>query len=223
MEYPTIHEQPLDTILAEMNLLEAIYFTWTKRKPTPEQAELLQAVLVVLLDHGPEALSTKTARLAMSGGAAFHAALAAGMLAAGKHHGSMPLQESAMLFQEVIASETSAKEVVAQALKDGRRLPGFGHRVYETDPRTQLLLKKVSELGLSDEQVKLALEIEKELEEQKGKKLCLNVDGMIGALLPALGLSIEIAPAVFLVARSVGISMHLANEQKEKPASLRRA
>ncbi len=223
MEQPTIREKLIEDILSEMSFAQALYFTWTGRKPNTAQNELLEAIFIVLLDHGSEALSTKTARLAASGGAAFHAALAAGLIAAGKHHGSIPLQEAMRLFQTAVREKTPADQLVADVLSAGKRFPGYGHRVYETDPRTMLLLKKAEALGMWDNHVEFALSVEQELEKQKGKKLCLNVDGMVGALLPGLGLSAEIAPAVFLVARSIGMAMHIANEQKEKPASLREA
>lgn len=204
------------------NFVQAVFEYWTGRKPSSEQANMLDACLAAVIDHGPETLSAKAARVVASGGTETHAAVAAGLLACGKHHGAMALQAATMMLREAVESKTSAKALVKQALKDGRRLPGFGHRVYTTDPRAEKLMSLASELGLADKHTKLAREIETELEKQKGKKLCLNVDGAIAALLPALGIMPDIAPGIFLVARAAGLTKHVAHEQKEKPASQRK-
>ncbi len=217
-----IHDHRLLDLVERLNFTQAIYYTWTGKFPTQEVESLFNACLVSLIDHGPETLSAKSARVAASGGAETHAALAAGLLAAGKHHGSAPLQQATALFRKAVATKQNATDVVAQSLADGVRLPGFGHKVYTVDPRTLALLAKADKLKLTDDHVRMALAIEAELEKQKGKKLCLNVDGAIAALLPAMGLSTEVAPGIFLVARAVGLMMHINQEQGEKPASQRK-
>lgn len=216
-----IHEHKLTDLVERLNFTQAIYYTWTGKFPTAEAESLLNACLIALIDHGPEALSAKASRVSASGGADMHAAVAAGLLAAGKHHGASVLQIATTWLRAAVKSKLPAKQIVSESLKEGKRLAGYGHRVYTTDPRAQLLLSKAEKLGFVDAHVKLALEIEKELEVQKGKKLCLNVDGVIAALLPGLGIPADVAPGVFLVSRAVGLVMHVAEEQKEKPASQR--
>lgn len=218
-----IHGNDLTDLMRNLNFTQAVFYTWTGRYPSEQEEEMFNACLVAVIDHGPEALTAQTARSAASGGAEMHAAIAAGILAAGKHHGTTPLQKSSLLVQEAVASGISASDIVKTYLDSGERMPGFGHRVYkETDPRTMVLLAKAEELGLIDEHIRLALEIEKELEAQKGKKLVLNVDGMIGALLPSLGISVEQAPGMFLLGRMAGLVMHVSEQQKEKPQSMRK-
>ena len=218
-----IHEHKLLDLIARLNFTQAIYYTWTGKFPTAEAESLLNACFIALIDHGPKTLSAQAARVSASGGAETNAAVAAGLLAAGKHHGAMVLRDATELLRRGIAEKQSAKEMVADALKNGERLPGFGHRVYETDPRAEALIAKAEKLGLADKHVVLARAIEAELAGQKGKKLCLNVDGAIAALLPALGISAAHAPGLFLVARSVGLVMQVADEQGQKPARQRRA
>lgn len=217
-----IHGHKMTDLAERLSFTQAIFYTWTGRMPDEKQEAMLNACLVALIDHGEEALSAKAARIAASGGAETHAAVAAGMLAAGTHHGATVLRLATELFREAVENKRTAKNMVAEALVKGARLPGYGHRVYETDPRTTLLLAKAEKLGFADEHVRLALEIEQELERQKGKKLCLNVDGAIAALLPALGIASDLAPGLFLVARAVGLTAHVAEERGEKPASQRK-
>jgi citryl-CoA lyase len=221
MPEPQIHDHKLTDLIDRMNFPQAIYYLWTGRMPSEAQEKLFQACLVAVIDHGPDALSTKTARMAASGGAEMHAALAAGALAASKHHGTLPIRNASKMITEAIKKNVSAKDLVAEYLQEKKRMPGFGHRVYETDPRTQALLRKAESLGLKSREVDYALEVEQELQEQKGKKLCLNVDGMIASLLPSLELDPEIAQSMFLIGRLPGMAYHISTQKKEKPASMR--
>lgn len=217
-----IYDHKLLDLVERLNFTQAVYYTWTGRFPSEQAEAMLNAILIALIDHGPDTLSAKAARVSASGGTEMHAAVAAGLLAAGKHHGAQVLLEATRLFRSAVAAGTSAEQIVSDGLRDGKRLPGYGHRVYETDPRAVRLLQKAEKLGFADDHVRLARAIETELERQKGKKLCLNVDGAIAAILPALGLSESVAPGVFLVSRSVGLVMHVSEEMKEKPASQRK-
>lgn len=217
-----IHEHLLTDLIARLNFTQAVYYTWTGRFPSEQQEALFNACLVAVIDHGPGALTAGTARSAASGGAEMHAAIAAGILAAGKHHGTTPLQKAAIVIREAIETKASAADIVKAYLDDGIRIPGYGHKIHEIDPRSVVLLQKAEELGLADEHVELAREIETQLEQQKGKKLCLNVDGAIASLLPALGIETEQAPGIFLLGRMAGLVMHVSEEQAEEPARLRR-
>lgn len=217
-----VHGHKLVDMLERLTFTQAIFYTWTGRMPDDKQVAMLNACLVALVDHGEEALSAQAARIAASGGAEMHAAVSAGLLAAGKHHGAQVLLEATTLFREAVDQKQSAKQIVSDALSAGKRLAGYGHRLYETDPRAVLLIMKAEKLGFADAHLTLAVEIEKELAEQKGKKLCLNVDGAIAAILPSLGIKASLAPGVFLTARTVGLVAHVAEEMAEKPASKRK-
>lgn len=216
-----IHEHALEELIGKLGYSRSLYYLWTGHMASDAQAAMLEACLVAALDHGPDALSTKTARMAASGGAELHAALAAGCAAAGRHHGTIPIRDASILLQDAVANGLSAEQIVENAIMKKKRLPGFGHRVYEIDPRTQALLRKAEELEMKDMYVNLALSIEFELERQKGKRLCLNIDGMIASLLPGLGISPELGQSLFLIGRLPGMAFHIAAQQKEKPASMR--
>lgn len=217
-----IHGHSLIDMTARLNFTQAIFYTWTGHMPEQKQEAMFNACLIAFIDHGPEVLSAKASRIAASGGAAMHTAVAAGMLAAGIHHGATVLEDAAVLLKKSVAIKRSAESIVAESFENGERLPGYGHRVYTTDPRTTLLLQKAQELGFYDEHVKLAVAIEAELEQKKGKKICLNVDGSVAAIACALGIPTEVSAGLFLVSRTVGLTMHVAEEKKEKPARQRK-
>ena len=62
---------------------------------------------------------------------------------------------------------------------------------YTTDPRATLLLQKAHSLGYYDGHVRLAVEIEAELEKQKGKTL-FKCYGAIAAIACALGIPVNV-------------------------------
>ena len=88
------------------------------------------------------------------------------------------------------------------------KIPGYGHRYYSLygrDMRAVVLLEIANELGLAGEYFALAGEIEARLKEKKSLGLCINVDGVIGALLCDLKIPPETGKAIFIIPRTVGI------------------
>ena len=57
----------------------------------------------------------------------------------------------------------------------------------------------------SDEFIKIAQDLENELEEQKGSKLPLNIDGSIAVVLCTFGWPSKLGKAVFIIARTPGL------------------
>ena len=100
----------------------------------------------------------------------------------------------------------TVKNLISEYLKEGKRLAGFGHRIYkDVDPRAQLILKTLKDNGFSDEFEKIAKDLEAELEKQKGSKLPLNIDGAIAVVLCTLGWPSKLGKAVFIIARTPGL------------------
>ncbi len=59
--------------------------------------------------------------------------------------------------------------------------------------------------------------MEEELYSQTGRKLPLNVDGAIGALLADMGFEAETGKAFFAISRITGLTAHILEEYKERP------
>ena len=80
------------------------------------------------------------------------------------------------------------------------------------------MLDIAKELHLAGKHVALASSIEKELEQAKGKKLCLNVDAAIAAIVSDMGFDWKLGKAFFIISRTVGLCAHVHEEQtREKP------
>jgi citrate synthase len=107
---------------------------------------------------------------------------------------------------------TLAKNVVEKTRKDKIRIPGFGHRFHTNDPRTTKLLQIANETKIGGIYVEFAQLIAKELSNQSGRSLPLNVDGAIGALLADMGFAPELGKAFFAISRITGLTAHILEE-----------
>ena len=99
----------------------------------------------------------------------------------------------------------------------GQRMPGFGHRLHKTDPRTVRLFSLADELKFSGKHQTLAKAIE-QLFEKQGKSLPINVDGAIAAVISDMGFDWKLGKGFFIISRTVGLIAHAYEEKtREKP------
>ena len=208
-----LHGDDLDELTKKINFTQAIFLTLKGEMPTKKEEKMLNAILVSSVDHGVGVSSIITARCTAAAGNQFNSSVAAGIGTLGKYHGGA-IEDCA----KILKQQKNAKEIVSNALSGKKRLLGFGHKIYTKDPRTQTLLSIAKENKIFGKHCKLALEIEKELEKQKKRKLCLNIDGCIAAIILDMGFPCSIGNAFFIISRSIGICAHVHEElTEEKP------
>ena len=211
----------LTELIGRVGFSSALFLLYTGELPTEGEAAVIEALMVASIDHGPEAPSAQAARLAISGGATLQAAAAAGILAMGKYHGTAV--EGCMVVLAEVAADSSrvndaAEEVVSSMIGAGERVPGFGHRQHkDRDPRIDRLLAVASKEGVGDTHARAAKEIEGALERVVGKPIPMNIDGAMAAILCDLGFPIEMANALFIASRLVGVLGHAVEEQGMTP------
>lgn len=190
---------------------QMIFEMLTEKTPTDSETKLLDLILQLSIDHGPNAPSAVETIKSAKEGKTTSEALSQGILQINERHGGAaePLMK---ILYKVKNSELEVKTLVEEYLKEGKRMPGFGHRVYKNeDPRAQLILKTAAENNLGGEYAGILREIEAELEKQKGTKLPINIDGAIAAVLCAFGLDPKLGIVVFLIARVPGLLSHYIN------------
>ncbi len=215
-----IRGKKLDELVGKVSFTEMIYLVLKGKLPTQSEKNILDAIFVSAAEHGIAVPSATTARIAASGSGNFVQSVAAGILALGKHHGGA-IEGCARVLQESAGKKT-ADEIVADAKARGERLAGFGHKIYTEDPRTKRLFDIARAENIFGKHCGLALQIEYVLEKSAGRKLCLNIDGAIAALISDLGFDWRLANAFFVIPRTVGISAHVFEElTEEKPYSKR--
>ncbi len=211
----------LTKLIEEVGFVSAIWLVLRGELPNKKQERMFEAMLVSSVEHGLGPPSTTVARIVASTGNSVNTAVAAGVAAIGEHHGGAG-EAAAELFKSALGKEKNvnlaAKNAVDEVIKSGKRFSGFGHSIYDVDPRTQTLLKIAKKEGYYGKYVSLALEVEKELQKRTGKKLPLNIDGVQAALLLELGFSPKFAKGVFIIGRIPSLVAHVFEEQtEEKP------
>ena len=77
------------------------------------------------------------------------------------------------------------------------------------------MYKKTKELGFSQKFFDLAFDIEKEIEERKGKKIPLNIDGAMAAVILELGFPWQVGKAMFIIPRLLGMTAHVLEEMEQ--------
>jgi citrate synthase len=186
----------------------------------PAMAAALDSYLVTVIDHGLNA-STFAARVVASTLAGLNSsALAAmGALKGPRHGGALgPVLD--ML--DAIGSADNAGAWIENELASGRRLMGFGHRVYRVrDPRADVLkaaLERLAKSGAVDTtRIALAQQVEAAalaaLKRHKPDRvLATNVEFYPALLLEALGFPRDAFTAIFAASRIGGWIAHAKEE-----------
>src|SRR5512139_3878594 len=179
----------------------------------PEVVKALDLIFLLHADH-EQNCSTATVRMVASSKANLFASAAAGVCALwGPLHGGANQAVLEML-EQIHQSGDDGSKFIQQA-KDknsGKRLMGFGHRVYKNyDPRAKIIKKAcddvLAKLHISDP----LLDIAKHLEEAAlrdpyfvERKLYPNVDFYSGIIMRAIGIPLEMFTVIFAIGRMPG-------------------
>lgn len=217
------------TALMRRSFTDTVFLLHRGRLPTDGERQLLDAILVGVSDHGAGAPSCAAARLAASGNRqSLAAAIAAGVLVIGDEHGAAGGRCLALIHDGVeearrdgIPIEEAAVRAVERAVQNKQRLPGLGHRVHTTDPRVQVLFEMARQLDVAGDGIRFATAMERAAAERI-KKLPLNIDGALAAILYDLGFDARAATLIFIVGRVAGITAEVAEEYaRERPMRIR--
>jgi len=179
----------------------------------PETVKALDLIFLLHADH-EQNCSTATVRMVGSSRANLFASVAAGVCALwGPLHGGANQAVLEML-QDIHDSGDDGSRFIAAA-KDknsGKRLMGFGHRVYKHyDPRAAIIKKACDDVLDKLHVADPLLDIAKHLEEAALKdpyfverKLYPNVDFYSGIIMRAIGIPVEMFTVIFAIGRMPG-------------------
>ena len=211
-------------LIGTTSFSSVVHLLYTGELPSPTAAELLDALMVASVDHGPGTPSVLAARTVITGGGSFQAGAAAGLLAMGDFHAAAvgdamsAISEVADGVRTGTDRERAAADVVDTRRRDGRRLSGFGHRQHtERDPRVDRLFSMARQLGVEGSYIDAAVAIEGALEAATGRRLPINIDGVYAAILAEIDFPAELGNAVFIASRMAGVMAHVAEELASMP------
>jgi citrate synthase len=179
----------------------------------PEAVKALDTIFVLHADH-EQNCSTATVRMVASSRANLFACVAAGVCALwGPLHGGANQAVIEMLNNIYKSGDDGSKFILAAKDKNsGKRLMGFGHRVYKNyDPRAKIIKHVCDDLLNTLHINDPLLDIAKRLEEAAlqdpyfvERKLYPNVDFYSGIIMRALGIPIEMFTVIFAIGRMPG-------------------
>jgi citrate synthase len=179
----------------------------------PEIVNALDLIFLLHADH-EQNCSTSTVRMVASSKANLFASAAAGVCALwGPLHGGANQAVIEMLQEIHESGDNGSKFIEAAKNKNsGKKLMGFGHRVYKNyDPRARIIKQRCDELLAVLKIQDPLLDIAKHLEEAVLKdsyfterKLYPNVDFYSGIIMRAIGIPLSMYTVLFAIGRMPG-------------------
>lgn len=178
----------------------------------PRAVGLFRTALVLCADHELN-ISSFTARCAASAGATPYAAITAALSALqGTRHGGETRKVEA-LFREIGKVENVGR-ILANRLKRGDRLPGFGHVLYpDGDPRGRMLVETVASAYPRSRHVLLGKAISARVLDLVGEYP--TIDFGLVLLARTLGLAEDSPLVLFALGRTVGWIAHIIEQYQE--------
>jgi citrate synthase len=179
----------------------------------PEVVRALDLIFLLHADH-EQNCSTSTVRMVASSRANLFASAAAGVCALwGPLHGGANMAVLEMLDAIHKDGDDGTRFVTAaKDKKSGRRLMGFGHRVYKHyDPRAKIIKQRCDELlevlQVNDPLLDIARNLERTALSDPyfiERKLYPNVDFYSGIMMRAIGIPLEMFTVLFAIGRMPG-------------------
>jgi citrate synthase len=209
---PTIYPKPdLKYTANFLHMMFSLPFHDYELKP--EIVKALDLIFLLHADH-EQNCSTATVRMVASSRANLFAGAAAGVCALwGPLHGGANQAVLEMLAQIHAEGDDGSKFIAAAKDRNsGRRLMGFGHRVYKNyDPRAKIIKKACDDVLAKLNVADPLLDIAKHLEEAAlrdpyfiERKLYPNVDFYSGIIMRAIGIPVEMFTVIFAIGRMPG-------------------
>jgi len=185
-------------------------------EPDDVAAETFDTALVLHADHGLNA-STFAAMVTTSTMSDLHSGVtsAIGTLAGGLHGGAN--QNVMRMLKEIDESDADPGDWIESAVEEGRRIPGFGHRVYNVrDPRAGILETYSERLGEASGDPRwydYSVAIEEYMTEEKG--LAPNVDFYSASMYYQMGIPMDLYTPIFAMSRVGGWIAHMLEQYED--------
>lgn len=198
----------------------------TGKRPSADDLRAVETYLILTIDHGLNA-STFSGRVTVSTGADVGAAITAAVgTLSGPLHGGAPGPVLDML--DSIGSPDNAPSWVQEELSAGRRIMGFGHRVYRTDDPRSLCLRGVAQKQ-NGPRITLALKVEEEIlgalkakadakaltTGKPARALRVNVEFWTAVALEHVGIPRTLYSSTFCTSRIIGWGEHLIEQLRD--------
>src|SRR3984885_12118237 len=204
--------QPVIAPDASLSFAGNFLYCLTGKKPDKVMEHVFDVALILHADHELNA-STFAARVTAATLSDIYSSVTSAIGALkGPLHGGANEDVIKLLLKAHTPDE--AVQMVKGLLAQGKKIPGFGHRVYRTDdPRATHLRALSEELGKRTGHTLLYEEskaVEKTIKEEK--KLNANVDFYSASTYYSLGIPVDLFTPVFAISRMSGWTAHILEQ-----------
>lgn len=211
-----------------------LYMLRPDNKYTPDEAEMLDVLLMIHAEHGGGNNSTFTTRVVSSSGTDTYSAIAAaiGSLKGPKHGGANAkvmammndIEENVKDWENEDEIASYLERIIRKEVFDGAGLIyGMGHAIYTySDPRCVLLKERAERLAVKNEEHLKEFNLYKKIEKltpdvfkrvkNNDKVMCANVDMYSGLVYKMLSIPQEMYTPLFAMSRTVGWCAHRLEE-----------
>jgi citrate synthase len=196
------------------------------RLPTPKEAKMLDALLVILVEHGMVSHVIAARLVYHCAPEAIQAAVAAALCGAGSVHLGSSEWSAKMLTEALPAGSKDpdpdriANEIFDDYSARKQRMPGIGHRTHaEGDPRAETLFGIAKDNGIYGNYCALLQKLSEVASERRKRLIPVNVTGAIAAIALDMGFPWQITKAFALIGRTLGVMGHIAEEIRNPMAT----
>ena len=200
--------QPLPSRSIAWNVLYMLSGEW----PDEDLARKLDVCLILHADHelNASAFSARVTSSTLSG--MYSSIMAAIGTLKGPLHGGANTEVIRMLLE--IGSPERVEAYLDEAFAGGRKVMGFGHRVYrEEDPRARILRAMSEELTRRagrPELYEMSVRLEESMQKRKG--LIPNVDFYSASVYYSMGIPSDLFTPIFATSRAAGWCAHVLEQ-----------
>jgi len=208
----------VDDLIGKRTFTEVMLMQILAREPRPVDMRIVDAVLIVLMEHGltPSAIATRL--IYMSAPENLQGAVSAGLLAVGSSFVGTMENCSRLLDRIQAAADPKAEALaIAREHKAERSLvPGFGHHLHKpVDPRAYKLLELGrAEAELKGDKIDALMTLSAAVDEVAGRPITINATGSVAALLGEIGVPTGVMRGFAVISRAAGLVAHIVEEQQ---------
>lgn len=204
---PFFGDEPLIDLAASNSFSDLVFEMFSGKKPTPHESELFSLILNCSIDHGPDTPSAKKTIESATQINSISDSVAEGIKQINDSHGGA-IEPAMELLYNISKQPQILDSLISSNIGEGKRIAGYGHRLYDSDPRAQKIIELLKKFDPKNIFISQALEIERKIAEIKNKPIPLNIDGAIAVVLCSFGWNPKAGKAVFIVARTPGLCAH---------------
>lgn len=215
--YSYRHSKGLEFIApkSDLSMAENFFHMCFGEIPAPEVIKAFDVSLILYAEHSFNA-STFTSRVITSTTSDIYSAVAGAIGALkGPLHGGA--NEQVMHMLKEVGEAATAKEWMLDALKNKKKVMGFGHRVYRNGDSRVPTMKKYTEKMASFTGQEKWLEIANILEETmvSEKNIYPNLDFPAGPAYYMMGFEIDMFTPIFVMSRITGWAAHIMEQNAD--------